>query len=246
MNPLNLSASRIGILSTLTAPLLPRLILSLIDVGFEDICVFLDQKMMSDKDQLIWRQRTAGAFDNDPSLYDLGGHNISYYFVKSHNDESCISEVRRLGVSLLINGGTKRKLCIEVLQSTPLGVINVHPGVLPKYRGASCVEWAIYNDERVGNTAHFMTEGYDEGPIIYSESYDFYPEDTYTSIRTRVYKESLRLMAKTVKDMFTQNLALSDGLQQGHGELFGPIPDEKMQIVLEKIKTNSYRFMRSK
>lgn len=236
-------APRIGILSTLTAPLLPRLLQNLFNVGVDSICVLLDEKLIGDKDRRIWQQRTESAFDGGPSLYDFTQHGLAIYPVKSHNSDDCIGLIQQLGLSLLINGGTPRKLNKAVLQSIPQGVINVHPGLLPKYRGASCVEWAIYNDERVGNTAHFMTEGYDEGPIIISESYEFTPNDTYASIRTKVYRESLRLMAETVKVVFTQGLTISDYQQQGAGELFAPISEEKMQFVLEKVANKSYRYM---
>ena len=236
-------APRIGVLSTLTAPLLPRLLESLFTVGLDGICVLLDEKLIREKDRMIWQQRTEGAFHGGLSLYDIAQHGLAIYPVKSHNSDDCIGLIKLLGLSLLINGGTPRKLNKAILQTIPQGVINVHPGILPKYRGASCVEWAIYNDERVGNTSHFMTEGYDEGPIIFSESYDFTHDDTYASIRTKVYRESLRLTAETVKVVFSQGLTMSDFQQQGAGELFAPISDEKMQVVLEKVANKSYRYM---
>lgn len=241
----NLSlAPQVGILSTLTAPLLPRLLQSLIDVGITRICVLLDEKLLSNKDQMIWLKRTEGMFDGGPSIYDFAPKGIAFYPVKNHNGDDCIRLIDRLGLLLLINGGTPRKLNSAVLGSVPRGVINVHPGILPKYRGSSCVEWSIFNDDRVGNTAHFMTEGYDEGPIIRSESYSFTYQDTYTSIRAKVYRESLRLMAESTTAVLDQGLTFSLAKEQGAGELFGPIPDEKMQIVLEKIITKTYCYMR--
>jgi len=237
-------APRIGILSTLTAPLLPRLLQALLDLDLNDFCVLIDEKQMGEKDRRIWLKRTEGAFESDPSLYDFARHGLAIYPVKSHNGQDCIDLIRQLNLSVLINGGTPRKLNTGVLKATPLGVINVHPGVLPKYRGASCVEWAIYYDECIGNTAHFMTEGYDEGPIIRSESYDFTQKDNYASIRVKVYRESLRLMAETVKVVLAEGLTSVDYQPQGEGELFGPISDEKMEVVFKKVANKSYRYMR--
>jgi methionyl-tRNA formyltransferase len=236
---------RVGILSTFKAPLLPRLIQSLFNAGITGICVILDEKQLTEKDRYLWTERTAGVFDGGPSLYDFAPHGLGFFLVESHNGQDSIELIKRLGLSLLLNGGTLRKLSASVLESTPQGVINVHPGILPKFRGASCVEWAIYKDERIGNTAHFMTEGYDEGPIIKIESYNFSSHDTYTSIRTHVYRESLRLMAETVKMVLEQQWTPLDGQTQDTGELFMPIPEEKMKQVLEKISTKSYRYMRA-
>jgi len=236
---------QVGVLSTLTAPLLPRLLQALFESRIRGVCVLLDSKQQSEKDRRIWQERTEGAFAGGPSLHDFTSHGLAIYAVRSHNDEECIDLIKRLDLSLLINGGTPRKLNSGMLKSVPQGVINVHPGVLPKYRGASCVEWAIYNDERVGNTAHFMADGYDEGPIIQIESYDFSHVDTYRSIRVKTYRESIRLMAETVKKVLHQRLTPDDGQIQGAGELFPPIPDEKMEQVLIKVAAKSYRYMRA-
>ena len=238
-------APRVGVLSTLTAPLLPRLLQELVNAGVTGICVLLDEKSLSDKDHRIWQERTESAFDGGPSLHEFARHGLALYPVKSHNCEDCIALIEWLGLSLLINGGTPRKLNTALLRSIPQGVINVHPGLLPKYRGCSCVEWAIYNDERIGNTAHFMSEGYDEGPIIRSESYDFAQTDTYVSIRVKVYRESLRLLAETVKTVLKQRLTPVDGQPQGHGEQFPPIPVKIMQQVLAKVAAKSYKYMKS-
>lgn len=51
--------------------------------------------------------------------------------------------------------------------------MNCHPGLLPKFRECTCVEWAVYLDEEVGNTVHFMNEKIDEGPIIVQEALHF-------------------------------------------------------------------------
>ena len=238
------SSFRVGVLSTLDAPLLPHLLQTLFEFEVKGVCVLLDEKGFSEKDLLIWQQRTEGAFDVGPSLYDFASNGLALYPVKNHNSEIAIELIRHLGLSLLVNGGTPRKLNRNVLHSVAQGVINVHPGVLPKYRGSSCVEWAIYNDDKVGNTAHFMTEGYDEGPIINTESYDFSVLDTYVSIRTRVYRESLRLMAESIKKTLSLSLSPKDASQQGAGEFFRPITHSKMQLVLEKISSHSYRYMK--
>jgi len=238
------STFRVGVLSTLDAPLLPRLLQKLFELDIKGVCVLLDEKRYSDKDLLIWQQRTSGAFEGGPTLHDFASQGLALYPVKNHNSENNVDLIKSLGLSLLVNGGTPRKLNASVLKSVDQGVINVHPGILPKYRGSSCVEWAIYNDEEVGNTAHFMTEGYDEGPIIKTQSYDFSALDTYVSIRVRVYSESLRLMAESVKKILSNNLSIKDGVSQGQGELFKPIPDHKMQVVLNKISSKSYRYMK--
>jgi methionyl-tRNA formyltransferase len=238
------SSRRVGVLSTLTAPLLPRQLAALYDAGIDELFVICDSKGFSERDRRIWQERTGGTFDaSDSRLSDFARQQLPFFFVENHNDSNCLQLIKSLRLTVAINAGTPRRLSSEVLSATERGVINVHPGVLPKYRGSSCVEWAIFNDDAVGNTAHFMVEGYDEGPIIESESYRFDAHDTYQSIRVRVYREALRMMAQAVKRVLDDGLTVDRAEPQGPGELFKPIPPEKMLVVMSKIEAGTYRFM---
>ena len=49
------------------------------------------------------------------------------------------------------------------------GTLNCHPGLLPRYRGCTCLEWALYEDEPVGATCHFVTPEIDAGDIVRKE-----------------------------------------------------------------------------
>ena len=71
----------------------------------------------------------------------------------------------------------------SILNFPKNGCINVHGSLLPKYRGASCVQAAILNgDEETGVTIMKMDKGLDTGPIIYQESIKIGPEDTAGSL----------------------------------------------------------------
>lgn len=61
----------------------------------------------------------------------------------------------------------------EILALAPQGTVNLHPSLLPTYRGRAPVNWAILNGEtRLGLTAHFVDEGMDSGDIIEQVSYE--------------------------------------------------------------------------
>jgi methionyl-tRNA formyltransferase len=60
----------------------------------------------------------------------------------------------------------------NVISLAPIGTINLHPSLLPKYRGRAPINWAIINGEtNFGLTAHFVDGGMDTGNIIYQESF---------------------------------------------------------------------------
>lgn len=234
----------VGVLTTLTAPLLPLLLRSLYEEGVTNLCVIADEKQLGVKDQRIWAERTRGAFDSlGIGIYDFASSGLSCYLVKNHNGEDCLSLLERVQPVVLINGGTPRKLSAPILDFPSQGVVNVHPGILPKYRGSSCVEWAILNDDPVGNTAHFMTEGYDEGPIIATELCNFTPDDDYVSMRVQVYRRSIAMMARTVAQVLRTGMTPADGITQSEGEFFSPVNEAQMQEVIEKIRSHSYAHM---
>lgn len=235
----------VGVLSNLEAPLLPLLIRSLRKEGLHNICVIADKKVLSEKDRRIWIERTRGAFDSDGnSLYDFGLWCMPFYLVQNHNGDDCMKLLERVRPDILINGGTPRKLEKHIIEYPPLGVINVHPGLLPKYRGSCCVEWAILNDDPVGITAHFMTEGYDEGPVIDTELCCFTIDDDYFSIREQVYRRSVSMMAKTTLKVLKGKLTRDDCIPQGNGSFFSPITKEQLQEVIDKIQLRAYRHMK--
>ena len=127
------------------------------------------------------------------------------------------------------------------LQNVGCDVLNVHPGVLPEYRGASCVEWAIFTDGPIGNTAHFMVEDYDAGPIIAVEDYRFQIGSSYSDIRTEIYTKSIRLMVESVGLILRNGLNSRNTEEQNiHIDPYPPMSPEDMLIVLEKIKNSNH------
>jgi methionyl-tRNA formyltransferase len=235
----------VGILTTMKAPLLPLLLQSLYQQGLSNLFVIADERNFSVKDQEIWMQRTGGAFDSlGIGIYDFSENTLPFYLVKNHNGDDCLALLKKMQPRLLINGGTPRKLARPILDFPKHGVINVHPGILPKYRGSCCVEWAILNDDPIGNTAHFMTEGYDEGPIIDTELCEFTSNDDYVSMRVQVYRRSISMMARTVERVLKSEMQPSDGIEQSGGEFFHPISSLEMVEVIKKIRSGLYAHIR--
>ena len=168
---------KFGYLSTLDNPLLPEFIKYALFYKINNIFVIIDTFGIKAKDHAIFKKRTDGKFadtyDLNQFLKKLNDNSIPFYFVSNHNSNKAKILYDNLHLDCLLNAGTPRKISDIILKSTKKGVVNIHPGILPAYRGCSCVEWAILNDDPVGNTAHFMDSGYDTGPIILSENYSF-------------------------------------------------------------------------
>ena len=241
---------RVGLLSTIDQPLLPFFLASILRENIKNIVVFCDSKKISNKDKKIWIDRTGNAFEQvnnvDENIYKMANTKIPFYFVNDHNDEKTVELVNTLALDVLLNAGTPRKIKKHLLKSVPHGIVNVHPGLLPHYRGCSVVEWAIFNNDKIGNTAHFMTEGYDEGNIIESESYEFPSNTNYESIRVRVHRNGVVLAGKVLRHIFETKIMPSDGIPQDakFAKYWDPIPDEKFAKVIKLVKDGNYKYQR--
>lgn len=235
----------VGLLSTLDNPLLPLFIKNISQLSNVKIIILCDQKLISAKDSGIWNERTNGYFEKKQlSIYDFQGQSICYYLV-NHNSERLLDVIKEENIDCLLNAGTPRKLPTYILYSTRLGVLNIHPGALPAYRGCSAVEWAIYNNDPVSNTAHFMDANYDTGAIVKIESYSFSLDDTYVSIRCKVFEASCKLAAMCLEEFSltsSSNLKLKYQIPSD-GKYYSPISNEKFQQVISMVDSKCYQFM---
>jgi methionyl-tRNA formyltransferase len=79
------------------------------------------------------------------------------------------------------------------------GCINVHASLLPRYRGASPIQWAIIRGEReTGVTTMLMDEGMDTGPILLQERVPIAPEDTASTLSAKLAVAGGRLLVETL------------------------------------------------
>lgn len=88
----------------------------------------------------------------------------------------------------------------ELLEIPPWGGINIHASLLPKYRGAAPIHWAILNNEnRTGLTAMRMEEGLDSGPILLQEEVPILPDETSGQLHDRLARISGKVLLNTLK-----------------------------------------------
>ena len=86
-----------------------------------------------------------------------------------------------------------------ILQLPRSGCINVHGSLLPKYRGAGPIQWAIINGEdETGISTMFMDEGMDTGDILLQKSLPIRPDDTAGSLSARLAELGGRLLVDTI------------------------------------------------
>lgn len=86
-----------------------------------------------------------------------------------------------------------------ILSLPPLGCINVHGSLLPKYRGAAPIQWAIINGEtETGITTMLMDEGMDTGATLLQEALSITADDTAATLTPRLAELGGRLLVETI------------------------------------------------
>jgi methionyl-tRNA formyltransferase len=118
---------------------------------------------------------------------------------ESLRQEEVIAEIRELQPQVIVVAAYGQILRPQVLSIPPSGVINVHPSLLPKYRGASPIAGAlIAGEEKTGVTIMLMDEGMDTGPILAQISIKIRPEDTTGSLVERLARIGADLLLETL------------------------------------------------
>ncbi len=93
-----------------------------------------------------------------------------------------------------------RMLPEAVWSMPPLGTINLHGSLLPKYRGAAPINWAVINgDKETGATTFFIQQKIDTGNLLFQETIPIHPNDTAGDVHDRMMEMGARLLLKTVK-----------------------------------------------
>jgi len=93
-----------------------------------------------------------------------------------------------------------RMLPAVVFEMPPKGTVNLHASLLPQYRGAAPINWAIINGEQeTGMTTFFIEQQIDTGELIYQESIDIPFWETAGELHDRMMEEGAELVLKTAK-----------------------------------------------
>ncbi|MBI3459040.1 methionyl-tRNA formyltransferase [Candidatus Azambacteria bacterium] len=122
-------------------------------------------------------------------------------------DLSFTKTVQDFGAFLLIATDYGKIIPQEILNLATLGAINVHPSLLPQYRGPSPIETAILNnDQKTGTSIMMIDPEIDHGPIIYQKEIPIEENDNTTSLEIKLAELSVPLLIKTIQDIQNSNL----------------------------------------
>ena len=132
-------------------------------------------------------------------------YDIPVYQPKRVRDPECVEELRKYKADVIVVIAFGQILPKSILELTPYGCINVHASLLPKYRGAAPIQWAVIDGESVsGVTTMQMDEGLDTGDMIMKTEVPIAADETGESLHDKLAAAGAALCVKTLK-------ALEDG-----------------------------------
>lgn len=113
-----------------------------------------------------------------------------------------IEEIKSLKPDIICVVAYGKILPKEILDIPSLGCINLHASLLPKYRGAAPIQWAVLNgDKQTGVSTMYMNEKMDEGDIIFQERTEIGEYETTGELWNRLKIIGADLLLKTVKEI---------------------------------------------
>ena len=129
-------------------------------------------------------------------------HGIPVYQPVKMRDGTALAAVKALEPDILVVVAYGRILPDDILAVPKYGAINVHGSLLPKYRGAAPIQWAVLNGDRTtGVTTMHLASEMDTGDIIYSAETEIGEYETSGELFDRLMDMGARLLVKTLKDI---------------------------------------------
>jgi len=128
-------------------------------------------------------------------------HSLPVFQPERARAEDFISKLRRLAPHLIVVVAYGQILPQTILDVPPFGCLNVHTSLLPKYRGAAPIQWAILNDDsETGVTIMKMDAGLDTGPMLRCTRTPIADTDDAQTLHDRLARLGADLLARTIPD----------------------------------------------
>lgn len=178
--------------------------LKIVFMGTSDFAVpILEELLKSDfkpKAVITAPDKPAGRGQNiTPPPVKIIAQNHQIPVFQPETKEDLIKQTTDLGPDLIVVAAYGKILPKEILDLPKYGSVNIHPSLLPNYRGPSPIQFAILNgDSKTGVSIILMNDKMDEGPILAQEILKIEKDETFKSLEDKLSKIASKLLIKTL------------------------------------------------
>ena len=178
--------------------MLANIVLGALDAGADVVGVFRYEETCNS----IFKLFFTDLFSPTPDITLLKDKDINRIRFKSANSEDFRKLMITLNVDLIIVGTWREKIKKETFNIPKIATVNVHPSLLPKYRGPNpYLQTILHGEEYSGVSIHLMTDKFDEGPILKQEKVKIFENDTSKELKERCIRVTRRLVANFINDL---------------------------------------------
>ena len=122
--------------------------------------------------------------------------------IKSKDEDLIIKYFKALDIDYIVLAGWMRILSSKFIQAFQDKIINIHPSLLPKYKGLNSIQRAMDNrDYSTGCTVHMVTEELDSGKILMQEEVPIRRHDTIETLTMAVHEAEHRILPEVLRNL---------------------------------------------
>lgn len=194
---------------------------ALIDQGYEVCGVFTQPDKAKGRGHKL----------QSPPVKELAmRYGLPVYQPATLREEAVQEEILCMRPDCIVVVAYGKMLPAQVLDAPRLGCINVHGSLLPKYRGAAPIQWAVLNGEKVtGISTMFMAEGMDSGDILLTAETEIGPEETAGELFERLKGLGAQLLTETLERLERGELTRIP--QDEAQATFAPMLKKEMSVI---------------
>jgi len=160
------------------------------------------------------------------------------YHITRHNSAECEELIKKYELDVGIILGA-RILKENIINAFKIGVLNMHPGMLPHNRGLDNIKWAILKGYKQGVSVHLISKEIDQGNLIVQREIDIFEDDTLLDIFLRIQNMEQVLMIEALK-------MLESGQREfptvAEGNYFKAVLPEEEATLMEKFEEYKMRY----
>lgn len=169
-------------------------------------------------------------------------HDIEMVVVDDLNGAESVAALQCMHTDILLFGGVPI-IRANVLSVPKLCALNVHMGLLPKFRGVNVAEWSIFCNAPVGVTVHQVDSGVDTGAILYREEIDVSGCTNIETMRAKVSATQHRVLAKCTRLLVEKQLVPQPQKKEDGKQHYAM--HEKLRKIVDKKLSLGYQWLNS-
>ena len=178
--------------------MLANIVLGVLDAGADVVGVFRYEETCNSRLKMLFDD----FFKPAPEVTLINKLKIRQIRLKSANGPLFRKLMVTMNVDLIIIGTWRERLEKETFNLPTIASVNVHPSLLPKYRGPNPYLQSILHGEKYsGVTLHLVTEKFDNGPILKQEKVEILDSDTSQELRDRSVRTARKLVTELISDL---------------------------------------------